>query len=274
VRRAASNRIGFGERLDHALGREAAVDFLKTVLSVSAEALLEGSSMRLARDRIEADLIRHLQRVDTALLAIVIRQSGLAREIAAGIANCIAEQQARRPYNRAALASRARRIEEKADRIAIETRSEIARLGANSSIRGLVDRMEEAIDELEQAAFVASIVPTEVAPQLLESLVGLCATVLSGTEAAATGVAAAAEMPEGNRADSEDALAAVGRLIDVEHRADAAEREVMGTVMQREFDFKTALCVIDLARTLERATDRLASFGHTLREHVLADLSS
>ncbi len=97
---------------------------------------------------------------------------------------------------------------------------------------------------------------------------------VSGTEAASAGVAAAADVPEGNRADSEDALAAVGRLIDVEHRADAAEREVMGTVMQGEFDFKTALCVIDLVRTLERATDRLASFGHTLREHVLADLSS
>lgn len=81
-------------------------------------------------------------------------------------------------------------------------------------------------------------------------------------------------MPEGNRADSEDALAAVGRLVDIEHRADAAEREVMGTVMQGEFDLKTALCAIDLARTLERATDRLASFGHLLREHVLADLSS
>ncbi len=274
VRRAAPNRIGFGERLDHALGREAAVDFLKTVLRVCAEALLGGSSVRLVRDRIEADLIRHLQRVDTALLAIVIRQSGLAREIAAGIAKCIAGQQARKPWDRAALASRARRIEEKADRIAIETRSEIARLGVNSSIRGLVDRMEEAIDELEQAAFVASIVPTEIAPQLLQPLAGLCAAVVSGTEAATAGVAAAAEMPEGNRADSEDALAAVGRLIDVEHRADAVEREVMRTVMQGEFDLKTALSVIDLARTLERATDRLASFGHLLREHVLADLSS
>jgi len=44
--------------------------------------------------------------------------------------------------------------------------------------------------------------------------------------------------------------------------------------MQGEFDLKTALAVIDLARTLERATDRLARCGHLLREHVLADLSS
>jgi len=42
VHHAASTRIGFGERLDGALGREAAVDFLQSVLKVSAEALLKG----------------------------------------------------------------------------------------------------------------------------------------------------------------------------------------------------------------------------------------
>ena len=274
VRRAAPNRIGFGERLDHALGRDAAVDFLKAVLRVSTEALLQGSSVRLARDRIEADLVRHLQRVDTALLTIVMRQSGLAREIAADIANCIAEQQARRLCDRASLASRARRIEEKADRIAMEARGEIARFNADPTIKNLVDRIEEAIDEFEQAAFVASVIPSVVAPELLESLARLCATVVKGTEAAAAGIVAAADVPEGQRADSEDALAAIGRLIDAEHDADAAEREVTAMVMQGEFDLKTALSVLDLARTLERATDRLAGFGHLLREHVLADLSS
>jgi uncharacterized protein Yka (UPF0111/DUF47 family) len=274
VRRAAPNRIGFGERLDHALGRDAAVDFLKTVLRVSTEALLAGSSVRLARDRVEADLIRHLQRVDTALLATVMRQSGLAREIATGIANCITEQQAGRSSDRAALASRARRIEEKADRIATEVRGEIARLDAGHAINGLVDRIEEAIDELEQAAFVVSVMPRQVAPALLEPLARICATVVRGAEAAAAGIAAAADVPEGQRVDSEDALAAVGRLIDAEHDADAAEREVTALVMQGEFDLKTALSVLDLARTLERATDRLAGFGHFLRGHVLTDLAS
>jgi hypothetical protein len=69
VHHAAPARIGFGERLDHALGRDAAVDFIKTVLRVSAESLLEGGSVRQARDRIEADLVRHMQRVDATLLA-------------------------------------------------------------------------------------------------------------------------------------------------------------------------------------------------------------
>ena len=274
VHHAASSRIGFGERLDTALGREAAADFLQTVLRISAEALLQGSSVRLARDRIEAALAAHLQRVDRTLLAVVIRQAGLAGEIAADIARFVGERHAHRPFDCAALAERARRIEEKADRIAVETRGEIARFDADRSIERLVDKIEDAIDELEQAAFIASLLPSEVAPELLDVIADLCAATVAGTEAAAVGVAAAIEVPDGHRIDSEDALAAVGRLIDAEHKADGDERRVTALILTQNFDLKTALSVLELARALERSTDRLAAFGHLLRAHVLADLSA
>ncbi len=274
VRHVAANRIGFGEQLDRVLGRNAAVDFLKTVLRVSAEALLQGSSIRLARDRIEADFVRHLQRVDTALLAVVIRQAGLASEIGAAIARFLAEQRNNRRLDGTILAASARHIEEKADRIAMEARGEIARLDADRGIERLVNHMEDAIDELEQAAFVASLIPAGLAGELIEPLDELCAAVVSGTEAAAIGAAAAAEVPEGHRVDSEDALAAVGRLTDAEHDGDTAERKVTTTILTGSFDLKTALSVIELARALERATDRLAAFGHALREYVLADLAA
>jgi uncharacterized protein Yka (UPF0111/DUF47 family) len=274
VRHAAPTRIGFGERLDRALGRDAAVDFLKTVLRVSTEGLLQGRSVRLIRDRIEADLVRHLERVDSALLAIVIRQAGLAREIASEIARYLAGQQAGRQPDGSALAAHARRIEEKADRIAIEARNEIVRLEAGPAIEQLVDRVEEAIDELEQAAFIASIMPAGVRAEALKPLADLCSAAVSAAEAAGSGVDAAAEVPEGKRVDAEDALAAVSRLIDIEHLADAAEREVTTLVLRGGLTLPASLSVLELARAIERATDRLASFGHLLRQHVLADLSA
>jgi len=273
VHHATPARIGFGDRLDEVLGRSAATDFLETVLRISSEALLEGGSVRLARDRIEADLMRHLQRVDGILLNIVIRQAGLAREIASGIAQFIAEQQARRAFDRGALAMRARHIEEKADRIAVEARGEIARFGASTVIEQLVNNLEQAIDELEQAAFIASLVPDELAPDMIEPLADLCAAVIRATEAAATGAAAAADVPDGQRADSEEALDAIARLIGAEHRADEAERALTAVVLRGDFALKVALTALELARALERATDRLAGFGHQLRQHVLADLA-
>ena len=243
VHHATPTRIGFGERLDRALGRDAAVDFLKTVLRVAAEALLQGSSVRLARDHVEAALVSHLQRVDSALLAVVIRQAGLAREIAASIAQFIAERQVHRPTDGTTLAMRAQHIEEKADRIALEARSEIVRFDAGPNIRRLVDQIENAIDELEQAAFIASLVPREVPGELLDPLAELCASAIFGAEAAATGAAAAAEVPDGHRIDFEDALAAVGRLIEAEHRGDAMERDVTAKVLTGGFDLKTTISV-------------------------------
>ena len=274
VHHATPQRIGFGERLDHALGRAAAVDFLETVLRVSSEALQEGGSVRLARDRIEADLVRHLQRVDSMLLAIVVRQSGLAREIATGIAQFIAHLRAGKPFDSLALAKRAQRIEEKADRIAIEARQEIRRFNADPVIAHIVDKIEEAIDELEQAAFISSLLPHDIAATALGHLSALCAAAISGAVAAPAGMAAAADIPDGQRIDSEDALAAVDRLIEAEHRGDAAERAITAIVLRGEFDLKSALSILELARAVERATDRFAGFGHLLRSRVLAELST
>jgi hypothetical protein len=274
VHHAASTRIGFGERLDGALGREAAIDFLQSVLRVSAEALLKGGSTRLARDRIETDLVRHLQRVDGTLLAIVVRQAGLARDIASGIAQFVADEQGNRPFDRDALAAQARRIEEKADGIAVEAREEISRFEADPAIQQLVDTVEQAIDELEQAAFIASLAPAELPTDLMTPVGQLAAAAITGAEAVAMGAAAAADVPEGQRVDSEDALAAAGRLIEAEHAGDAAERALTALVLRNGYDLKTALAALELARALERATDRFAGFGHLLRRHVLADLSA
>ena len=274
VRNAAPARIGFGERLDQALGRSAAVDFLKTAMRVSTEALSAGRSVRLVRDQIEADLVRRLERVDSALLAIVLRQVGLAHDITAAIAQHIAALQADRPIDGKLLAARAGQIERKADRIALEARNEATRLNASPVIEQMVDRVEESVDELEQAAFIASLAPAGVDSALLLALAELCAVATTATEAAASGLAAAVEVPEGRRADSEDALSAVIRLIDAEHAADERERNVTARVFAGGFDVATSLSVIELARAIERATDRLAGFGHLLRRHIMTDLSA
>jgi uncharacterized protein Yka (UPF0111/DUF47 family) len=141
-------------------------------------------------------------------------------------------------------------------------------------IGALIDRAEEAIDELEQAAFVASLAPKEIDGHLLSGLSKLAATALTATEAAASGLAAAIQVPEGHRADSEDALAAVTRLIDAEHAADDQERAITALVFGGKFDLPTSLSMLDLARAIERATDRFAGFGHLLRQHIMADLSA
>jgi len=137
-----------------------------------------------------------------------------------------------------------------------------------------VDSAETAIDELEQAAFFASLVPAKIEPELLEPLTELCGAAVAGTEAAVRGLEAAAGLAEGDGADTDDALAATDRLGDLEHAADRAERAVETIVLKSEANVRGALPVLELARALERATDHLSALGHQLHTHVMADLSS
>ena len=272
VRHAVPARIGFGQELGSVLGRESTVEFLKTALKLATEARLNGRSEPSVREALEADLVGRVERNESALLTTVVRQVGLARDIAVGIAANIADGQDRRS-NGTSNARRAKHIEEKADAMALEARNAITRTQASPMIAQLVNTAENTVDELEQAAFLASLLPVALNPALLKPVGDLCGTAIAATEAAAQGLEAAAGLAEGDSADSADALAATERLVELEHAADKDERLITSVVLQSDADFKTAFSALELARALERASDRLAAIGHLLHAHVMAGLS-
>jgi hypothetical protein len=278
IRHAAPMRIGFGERLAAVLGYDIAIDFLKAVLRLATEGLQHGHSSRLVHDMIETELVRHLDRTDRAMLAIVVRQLGLAHDIAINIATEIAERAIASPTTyrvpeESALALRARRIEEKADRIAEDARAIALRTNAGALVGQLIDTAEQTVDELEQAAFVASLAPATIDPKFIAPLTELAEAAVSGTEAAISGTDAASEIAEGRRADVDDAFAATRRLIDIEHAADDAERRITSLVLGKG-GTNSGVAILELARAIERSTDRLAHVGHLLRKHVIADLAA
>jgi hypothetical protein len=130
VRHAAPSRIGFGEELASVLGREATLEFLQTALRLATDGLCNGRSARVVRDAVEADLVQRIERNESALLTAVVRQLGLARDIATGVASDLADRRSGRgngPVN----AERAKRMEQKADAIALEARSALVRTQAS-----------------------------------------------------------------------------------------------------------------------------------------------
>ena len=52
------------------------------------------------------------------------------------------------------------------------------------------------------------------------------------------------------------------------------ERAITALVFSHGYDVATSLSVLELARAIERSTDRLAGFGHLLRRHTLIDLAA
>ncbi|HTO83652.1 MAG TPA: hypothetical protein VMQ73_15525 [Methylomirabilota bacterium] len=274
VRRAAAARIGYGVRLDAALGREGAVDFLQAVLRLAAEGLAAERADRLIRDAIDADLARRFERSESELLQGVVRQAGLAHEIAGGLAAFAAERLAGRRGDAAAIARMAKRIEEKADRIAVDLRAAAERFRAGDRTRLLIDTLEDSIDDLEEAAFFLSLLPADRDAPALAPFATLCETAAAGAEAVARAADAAAAVPGGHRADFDDALEAAAELTDLEHKADGNERETIAAVLTEMDGHAGALPLLECARKVERATDRFARAGHALRAHVIGDLTN
>jgi len=174
-----------------ALGRNAAVDFLKARCGCRPRRSAS-RSVRLVRDQIEADLVRRLERVDSALLATVLRQIGLAHDITAAIAHHVARF---RPAARTTQDARARAglIERKAI-ASHRSRKEAARLNAGPIIEQLVDRVERRRRTGTSASSPRWRRGNRL--RLLTDLAELCAVAITATEAAASGLAAAIEVPE------------------------------------------------------------------------------
>jgi uncharacterized protein Yka (UPF0111/DUF47 family) len=87
------------------------------------------------------------------------------------------------------------------------------------------------------------------------------------------GVEAARHIHRGGaRRDVDDFLAAVDRIIAIEHATDAAERRLTASLMTESRDFRELYLLAEIARNFERAADRFMHAALLLRDHILSDV--
>jgi uncharacterized protein Yka (UPF0111/DUF47 family) len=268
VRRAAEGRIPYGVRLDAALGEAEADRFLRRVLEETAEGLRAGRSARLIRDEVQAELAACFESAESAVLALVVRHLGLSRTLAGLLTEAVAHPG---PEARS-LADQAKRMEAKGDRMTVQARQGCARLSQPQNARALVDAAEDALDALEECAFLLSLAGDLADPSPLLRLAQIV------TEAAgqmARAVQAAARLPERVQGDAEAALRALDAVARAEQEADAAERSAVGSLMAfPAVDARPLVLGLEIARKLERASDHLAHAALALRQRVLEELAA
>ena len=267
IQRAAGGHIGYGVRLDHAIGEDQAVDFLRQALRIACEGLLAARSDRLIRDAIDAELVRRLERSGSTLLQGVVTQAGLARSILAGLAETLGHGDAARA------AATAKRIEEKADRLAIDLRATAERLKVEGKVAPLIDQVEQAIDDVEEASFFLSLLQGPGTEADNGDLARLVETATRAAEAVARMADAASAAADGHRIDMDDALAAMADLFALEHAADDEERAALAATLRTETDPRRTIVLTQCARRIEAATDRFAHAGHLMRAHLLGELN-
>jgi hypothetical protein len=276
VDRTASGRIRYGVRLDQALGSAECQEFLKNALRDASQGLAAGRTARLIRDEIQADLARHFETTEASLLTLLVRHLGLSRMLAGEIVNLVATPGLASTAERRVLARRAKQLEEKADRLTVSAREVAFRTRGTSQLRPLIDEIEDTMDALEQCAYLLGLVPDIDNREVeVEPLVRLSGIVVDSVEHLIRAVEAASRLPEGQRIDAIGSLQSIDAVIAAERTADQAERDALAAfVAAPRSDARALVLGLDIARSLETATDHLAHSALSLRDRVLEELTA
>ncbi|SKA35662.1 hypothetical protein SAMN02745126_05704 [Enhydrobacter aerosaccus] len=275
IRRTGAGRIPYGARLDAVLGEKECTTFLRHVLRQTSEGLRASRSVRLIRDEIQAELAELFDTAEAALLVLLVRHLGIARTLASAIAESFASDGHAVAGLRTRLAQRAKQMEEKADRLTVQAREMCERMQDADALRLALDEIENCTDALDECAFLWSIAPTGEGLLGNVVLVDLADIVVESISHLVRAAEAASRLPQGNRLDAATSLQAIDAVTLAERRADTAEREALRAFMrQPTSDSRVLVLGIELARTLETATDHLAHAALSLRERVLQELST
>ncbi len=276
VDRGAAGRIRYGVRLDQALGVAECSAFLRNVLRTASQGLAAGRGVRLIRDEVQAELSRRFETAETSILTVLIRHLGLTRMLAVAIADLLATPCFWTASARRALAARAKRLEEKGDRLTIAARERAAKVHQADRLRLVIDEIENGTDSLEDCAFLLGLMPEPDMPMLkVEPLLGLSEIVIDSISNVVRAIEAASRLAEEQRSDATTSLQAIDAAVGAERLADTAMRDTLAAVVSEpSTDARALVLAFEITRALETATDHLSHASLSLRERVLEELAA
>jgi uncharacterized protein Yka (UPF0111/DUF47 family) len=250
------------------------------VLRTASEGLRDHVSAGLIGDRVRTELQAHLSSEGQRLLQLASEHACMIFEIASLVRDGIQEidpcRVSRNGHDERfrKLATRARKFEHDADQIVITGRECARRRPEYSSLFRLIEAADDAADELEDVAFLLELlVETGARDGVLHLLTALADLLVAGAQEwiKALGHAARIRRPDGSRAQeaADDFLTAIDALFEVEHQADDAERNLAHAAVQRARNFRQLHLYVEMARSLEAASDALKRAGLITRDYLL-----
>lgn len=272
IEAVAGSAMHFGDRLCDVLGVAETEAFLRFVLRTAAEGLLARQSTSLIRDRVRAELARHLSDEKRRLLNNATEHAGLIFELASLARDAVLAVAAGEDVGRAA--ARARGFEHDADRLVLETWRAVKRRPDFAPFLSLLRSADDAADELEEAVFLARLLTTgRLADRVLEPLRSLTALLVEAAQEWVK-VLAHADHVQGpsSAAATDDLLTALDRVMVLEHEADDAERLLREAALRHAADFRDLHIYTALGDKLEAAADALMCSSLLLRDEVLGDV--
>ncbi len=275
VELAAKVPARYGEPLIEVLGRDQTLAVTRFALRSAAEGMLTGKSPLLIRDELRVEVLRHVQASQRRLLDASADHASLVVECAQALHSALvrlAGSDGAAFLGRAA--QRAASLEHRADEILTGQRQAGRRVEGSDGVTGLTAMADDAIDALEEAVFLLSLLPPAAVGVVRPILEPVAASAVMSAREHFKAVEIARRIFDGFAPeDLEDFLVAVDRVATLEHQADRADRVARAAVVTEVPDFRSLYLADGVSRGAEDATDALLRSTLGLRDHVLNVLS-
>lgn len=264
-----------GRALHELLGETAAAEFLRTVLTTCRRALLAGEPDSFVQDAVRAELMSYLRSGQQGLFDVASEHAAWVVELAAAVRDGILQWRLPDAQSRIQqYSARAKAWESHADELVNRARNAERPGDSSAFFRSLLEAADDIADELEDAVFHLSLLPSH-ASQLVAyaPLRNLGQLVVQGAQEYLKAMEIARHVRRGGaREDTADFLEAIHRIMLVERRSDAAQRDVERALAEVAGDFRALYMTAEAAKNLEQAADALMHCGLRMRDHVMRDV--
>ncbi len=272
---AARSSVRAGASLEDLVGLELAAPFLREVLRLCSEGVAAGRPSSLIRDEVTTELLALLRGARRDDLEPLAAHAELIIELSRSLQNVLLRgKSAEIQAVRADAASRAKQWETRADEILNTVRVDERVASEQRPCRELLEIADDVADELEDATFQLNLMPPAPLGGEVESALGdLARDVLLSAREYLKAVEIARTLTTASpRLDVDDFLAAIHRILTLEHKTDDAERRVTQALRTSDADLRVVLSITEAAKGFEQAADALMRVGLKLRAFVLAHI--
>jgi pyruvate,orthophosphate dikinase len=271
----ARDSVRAGATLEDTVGREAAAAFLQEVLRRCSEDAAAGRPSSLTRDEVTTELLATLRGARRDNLEPLAEHAELIIEMSCTLQDALLRgHSTSATAARAEAAARAKQWESTADAILNRVRAAERATSEQRPCRELLEVADDVADELEEAAFqLRQMPPGPLAIEVETALGDLARDVLLSAREYLKAIEIARALTAASpRIDVDDFLAAIHRILSLEHQTDDAERRVTEALHTGDGDVRLVLAVTEVAKGFEQAADALMRVGLKLRAHVLGSV--
>lgn len=264
--------LRYGEPLHVMLGTERATEYFRWVLRTTSEGVRAGTSRLALRDEVRAELARCFRSATQDLVRICEHHAGITTRIAGLVRDATRAAGTGDAGEVAALADRAKQLEHQADEDVVRVRDLARRVEAARFFARLVQTADDMADALEEACFFLTLIRGgPVTPRVVEDLDAMAQVALAQSRALQTALGAirANDPATGDREALRRFLETVDGMVDLERACDEHLRRAQAAILDETDDPTQVHVTLEVARTVEAATDAAMAAGYALRDHTL-----